>query len=110
LRRRDDLAVVRALAGDPRRSEHPPKRLRRPAATRRGGDRSRVQVAGDRAQRLAGAEASRALPHDRGLGRAELALVGLVAVGAAATAGDLAAQGQLLMLAADPLALVVALV
>ena len=40
----DDLALVLALAADPRRGEHPPQRLRRPLPPGRGRDPALVQV------------------------------------------------------------------
>ena len=87
----DDLAVVLALAADPRRGEHPPQALRRPcAAARRATPRS-FRSLRDRPHRLARQEPPRALAHDRRLRRAHRHLVGLVAVRSAAATRDAAA-------------------
>src|ERR1022692_948681 len=106
---RHDLAVALTLAADPGRAEYPPKRLRRPLPTSRRRDLAVVEADRDRTQRLPSKEPVRALLHDRRFRRAQLAAVGFVAVRSAAATRHLPRQRELLMLAANPAALVVAL-
>lgn len=75
----------------------------------RRSDTALVQVSADRAQRVAGQRAARALADHLRLPRPRRTLVGLVAVGAAATARDLAGVGEFFVLAPNAAALVVTL-
>ena len=106
---RDDLAAVLALAADPGRHQHPPQRLRLPLRARHRRDAALVQVGADRPQGLAGQQAPGALAHDHRFRLAHRPPVGLVPVRPRPSARDLARLRQLLVLAPDPPALVVAL-
>ncbi len=109
LRRGDDLALVLTLTADPRRPKHPRQALRRPPTATRRRHAARVQIGGDRAHRLTRKQALRALLDHCRLSRSHRQLVRLVAIGPATATGDLAVDRQLLVLAPDAAALVVAL-
>src|SRR6266576_2493736 len=97
-----------ALAADPGRHQHSPQRLRRPLLSARRRGPSLVQVDTNRAQRVAGQNAPRALADHCSLLGPDRSLVGFVAIRPAAAARHLAGAREFLVLASDAAALVVA--